>query len=196
MILAGLGSRCTASGQGPQRRGGAPASRNPHLHPTSKRTRIQGGLWPRGAHEGNSNPGRHHPHRRVMHKARKRPSRPSDHLASAMPRPTKSIPAVSGQPTPADHPRQSPKFTSVQADLPGPRKAPPASRPSGPAAMPPNPRPAARQRTVRPARRRRRPPGPVAQRHRDPPGTARPAVRAASTFLAARQDPQALSALP
>ena len=61
--------------------------------------------------------------------------------------------------------------------------------------MAPNPRPAARQITVRPAPRRRRPPRPIAQRHRDPPGTAPRAVRAASTPLAASQDPEALLAL-
>ena len=47
----------------------------------------------------------------TMHSARKRPDRPLNHPASAMLPPTKTIPAVSGQPTPADHPRQSPNFT-------------------------------------------------------------------------------------
>ena len=42
----------------------------------------------------------------AMHSARKRPSRPSDHPASAMPPPTKTIPAVSGEGTPADPRRQ------------------------------------------------------------------------------------------
>ena len=67
-----------------------------------------------------------------MHTTRKRPSRPSAHPASAMPPPTKPIPAVRSDATPADPHRQERNFTSVQADLPDPRKAPPPSRPSGP----------------------------------------------------------------
>ena len=121
-------------------------------------------------------------HAAPMHSARKRPSRPSDHPASAMPPPTKTIPAVSGQPTPVDHPRQPPNFTSVQADLPGPHKAPPPSRPSGPPATRPTRRPAARQRTARRGPRRRHRALQAAQLHRRPAGTAHPAARAASTF--------------
>ncbi len=60
-----------------------------------------------------------------MHRVRKPGTRPLNHPASAMPPPTKTTPAVSGQPTPADHPRQSPNFTSVQADLADPHKASP-----------------------------------------------------------------------
>ncbi len=130
-----------------------------------------------------------------IHRPRKRPNRPFDHPASAMPPRTKTIPAVSSEATPANSQRQPRHFTSVQAVPPGPRKAPPPSRPCGPPAMPPSRRPAVRQRTVRPAHRRRRPPRPVAQRHREPPETAHPAARAVSTFLAARWDPQALSVL-
>jgi hypothetical protein len=113
-----------------------------------------------------------------------------------MPAPTKTIPAVSAEPTPANPHRQPRNFTSVQDHMPGQRKASPASRPSGPPAPPPSRRPATRQRTVCPAPRRRRPPRLPAQPHRDPAGTARRAVRAASTSLGVAQDPQAWPALP
>ena len=115
---------------------------------------------------------------RTMHSTRKRPSRPLDHRASAISSPTKTIPAVSSERTPADHPRQPPNLTSVQAHPPGPRKAPPPGRPSGLPATPPSPGPAARQRTARSGPRRRHQALQAARHHRGPAETAPPAVLA------------------
>ena len=123
----------------------------------------------------------------LMHSARKRPSRPSDHPASAMPPPTKTIPAVSRQPAPADPYRQPPNFTSVQAHLPGPRRAPPPSRPSGPPATPPNRLRAGRQRTARRGPRRQHRALEAAQLHRHPAGTAFAATQNQATSATKKQ---------
>ena len=108
-----------------------------------------------------------------MHSARKRPDRPLNHPASAMPPPTKTIPAVRDEPTPANPDHQPRNIASVQAYLPDPHKAPPARRPCGPPATLPNPPQAARHSTVRPALRPRGPPRPTAQLHRDPTSCSR-----------------------
>ena len=72
-----------------------------------------------------------HPRQPPMHRVRKPGARALNHAASAMQPPTKTIPAVSDEPAPADRYHQPRNFTSIQADPPDPRKAPPPSRLSG-----------------------------------------------------------------
>ena len=139
----GLGQVGTGTGTGPGIRtrtvpGPVPALRPYRLHALRGTIAIAASASPSG-----------------MSRPRNRPSRPSDHPASAMQPPTMTIAAVSDEPTPANPHRQPPNITSVQAHLPGQRKAPPASRPSGPLALLPNPPQAGRQRTARRGPRRR-----------------------------------------